>query len=336
MFYRQIKKRIFPVGLITSALIASCFLTPHMPTKAPAPPENLSLIGSCEDQLGAQQSLSASELEKTAISTEKSTEQLTTRQTPKPTKPSLPITPTAFSNGSPSPTLTITATEEISLAVIPSFGIDYRRPNLFLDPGEQSLIPDLTVLPSVRDEQTPLEVLGMIYSWLGEDFSSYSAGGATIGKITVEELLEQRSLGGCHDYGLVFSAAARAYGYPAVMVETYRISWMKAYQDGTSEGYQGHIFVEVYTGDHWVLVNPTSGWFVGEGYDPGQQVIPIPGTTSVPSGERDGYFVDCKGVDSWAMGITSVEELNQRMEAAADSFLPKEISFPAYTFQQLN
>ncbi len=221
------------------------------------------------------------------------------------------------------------------LAVIPELEREYRQPELYLQAGEQSRLPDPDLLPGIDPDLPPLEQLRELFLWLHEDFSSYSAGGDTIGQTTVEELLELRELGGCHDYGLLFSAGARALGFPAVMVETYRLSWMRAYQEGSLEGgYQGHIFVEVYLGDRWVLVDPVSGWYVAEGYDPGQQVIPLPEPSSDPPQERDGHYVDLRGTDSWAMGIYSVEDLNQRMEEVAEAFDPAAISFPQYTFQR--
>lgn len=214
-----------------------------------------------------------------------------------------------------------------------AFGIDYDHPVLYLRQGEQTQIPDPGLLPDLSTEQGGMEGLSEIYRWMKGEFTSYRAGGKTIGTVTVEALFAQGKLGGCHDHALLFSAVARAFGYPTVIMETYSISWMKEYQQGISEGYVGHVFVEVYLGNRWVLVDPTNGWYVTEGYDPTNPFIPLTGKVSGPSSEEAGFLVDLKGIDSWDMGIHSVSDLNQRMESTASRFDPETMEVPSYAFE---
>lgn len=214
-----------------------------------------------------------------------------------------------------------------------AFGIDYAHPSHYLRQGEQSQISDLRFLPDLSTEQSGLEELKEIYAWMKREFTPYRAGGKTIGTVTVEELFVRRRLGGCHDHALVFSAVVRRFGHPAVIIETYSISWMEEYQQGTSQGYVGHVFVEVYLEDQWVLVDPTNGWYVAEGYDPMNPFIPLTGKVSGPSPEEDGFFVDLKGIDSWGMGIHSVADLNRRMELTAAQFKLEGMDIPSYTFE---
>jgi transglutaminase-like putative cysteine protease len=223
--------------------------------------------------------------------------------------------------------------EEVGSRYGEAFGIDYDQPVHYLRQGEQTQIPDLRLLPDLSPGQKEMESLRAIYHWMKGEFTAYRAGGKTIGVVTVNELFTERKLGGCHDHALLFSAVVRAFGYPAVVMETYSISWMKDYREGRSQGFVGHVFVEVYLEDHWVLVDPTNGWYVAEGYDPANPFIPLTGEVSGPSPEEDGFFVDLKGVDSWDMGIYSVSDLNQRMESTADQFSPEAVELPAYTFE---
>lgn len=231
------------------------------------------------------------------------------------------------------PTITPTE-EEVGSQYGEAFGIDYDHPALYLRQGEQTQIPNPGLLPDLSTTEGGIEELRQIYHWMKGEFNSFRAGGKTIGTVTVEELFGQRKLGGCHDHALLFSAIARAFGYPTVIMETYSISWMTDYQEGVSEGYVGHVFVEVYLEDRWVLVDPTNGWYVVEGYDPGNPFIPLTGNVSGPSHEADGFWVDLKGVDSWDMGIYSVSDLNRRMESAASQFDLEAMEVPSYAFER--
>lgn len=305
------QKRQAPLLVLILLLLASaCVLMPHMPTKSPRKDTIFSGYPTGDMNPSNTNSLPGEEFSQSNL------------------------TPTG--KAAPTPTITPFPPQKISPPAISAFGIDYSRPGEYLQPGNQSKITNQNAIPSIDRKHKNIDQLNLIFDWLHEEFTSYSAGGDTIGRVTVEDLMESRSLGGCHDFGLIFSAAARANGFPAVMVEAYRISWIRNFQEGISEGYQGHIFVEVYLDNHWILVDPTSGDYVAEGYDPSAKVIPLSkNMTNLPK-KQDGYYVDLKGVDSWAMGITSVEILKQRMEDVADSFQPAEISFPAYTFQKLD
>lgn len=304
------KRQALLLVLILLLVASACVLMPHIPTKAPREDTIFSGYPTGDKNPSNTNPLPGEEFSQSNL------------------------TPTW--KAVPTPTITPSPPQEISPPAISAFGIDYSHPGEYLQPGNQSKITNQDAIPSIDRNHKNIDKLNLIFDWLHEEFTSYSAGGDTIGRVTVEDLMESRSLGGCHDFGLIFSAAARANGFPAVMVEAYRISWMRNFQEGISEGYQGHIFVEVYLDDHWILVDPTSGDYVVEGYDPLAKWIPLSkNTTNLPK-KQDGYYVDLKGVDSWAMGITSVEVLKQRMEEVADLFQPAEISFPAYTFQKLD
>ncbi len=242
------------------------------------------------------------------------------------TEPSLPEKTTK-------PPQTTPSEEGIQSEYGEAFGIDYAHPSLYLRQGEQSRISDSGFLPDLSTGKRGLEELREIYAWMKREFTPYRAGGKTIGTVTVEELFARKTLGGCHDHALLFSAVVRTFGYPAVIIETYSISWMEEYQRGTSQGYEGHVFVEVYLEDQWILVDPTYGWYVAEGYDPVNPFIPLTGKASGPSLEEDGFLVDLKGIDSWDMGIHSVADLNLRMESTAAQFNLAGMDVPSYTFE---
>jgi hypothetical protein len=269
------------------------------------------------------------------------------RSEPPPSAPAQPTTLQSRERPSqlerPSATFVVpidTATPSASATPTPdpiayqaAFGIDYTDPGQYLVQGDQTQISDPTALNPLRIQAEGMAHMAHIYRWLHREFESYPARGATVGVSTVDGLLIDRQMGGCHDFGLVFAAAVRELGYPAVMVESYSIAWIEQFQAGTAEGHVGHVFVEVYLEGRWVLVDPTNGWYVDVGYDPGHPTIPIKGAIAGSSDEAYGFYVDRKGADSWAYGVTNLAELSQVMDDLAGQIDLATVSYPPYEFK---
>jgi hypothetical protein len=216
-----------------------------------------------------------------------------------------------------------------------AFGIDYARPDKYLTQGEQSRISDPAVLNSLRRDEQSIAHLGEIYKWLKREFTTYKAGGKTIGVVTVDQLLAERRLGGCHDHGLVYSAVVRELGYPAVMARTVSIAWVKRFQSGEKGANVGHVFVEVFLTGKWVLIDSTNGWYVEEGYDPANPVIPLKERVADEAeDETFGFYVERKGIDTWSFGIHSLSESNKAMETFARQLDVETIVYPQYVFQR--
>ncbi len=215
-----------------------------------------------------------------------------------------------------------------------AFGIDYCHPEAYLAQGSQSVISDPSVLANLRAETAGVSQLEAIYQWLHRTFEAYSAGGKTIGVVTVDQLLQERRLGGCHDFALVYAAVARELGYPAVMMRTDSLAWIKRFQEGDGQMHVGHVFVEVFLEGSWLLIDSTNGWFVEEGYDPADPVIPLKGNFGNINDEIYGLYVECKGVDIWDFGIYSQAESTQAMDDLAQQLNLDTISYPEYVFQQ--
>jgi hypothetical protein len=218
----------------------------------------------------------------------------------------------------------------------PAFGIDYAHPELYLVQGTQSQITDPSVLDDLRTDARSLAHLEEIFHWLKSDFTHYGARGQTIGVVTVDDLLANRRLGGCHDFGLVYAALARELGYPAVMVRTVSVAWIKQYQADKYESFIGHVFVEVFLDGKWILIDSTNGYFVTDGYDPTNPVIPLKENITGTTEEIFGFLAERKGIDTWAFGIHSPAESNQAMRDFADRVDLETIQYPEYTFQRFS
>lgn len=214
----------------------------------------------------------------------------------------------------------------------PTPQIDYSNPKLYLRPGKQSDLSEQyfnEIKRQIRIGNKDIESVGAIFKWKQSYFDTYSAGGKFIGKKTVNQIMEEKALSGCHDHGLVLVSILRQYGLPAIMVDTASIQWATDYSEGKREGFRGHVFVEAYVENNWILINSTSGEYI-ENYDPCNPVIPI--TDSV---ESKGYFVLFKGLDPEEYGINSKEQLRENMKIFAGKVKSMKMSFPPYHIKML-
>lgn len=213
-----------------------------------------------------------------------------------------------------------------------AFGIDYRNPNQYLVQGEQTRISDPTMINKLLAKKHNLVHLRDIYRWIKREFTAYSAFGDSIGIKTADQLLTESRLGGCHDYGLVYAAVVCELGYPTVMVRTNSLAWVKRFHAEEPEPYIGHIFVEIFLNDTWIIIDPTNGWYVKDFYDPSNPVIPLKEQEADSRDMFYGYFVERKGIDIWSMGIHNPTESFQAMEDFAHHLNLDSISYPDYKF----
>jgi len=214
-----------------------------------------------------------------------------------------------------------------------TYGIDYEHPELYLAPGPQSEVSEACFVAVAEDleiEQIDLPAIGRLYSWKASQFKQVSAGGGYVGQRTVREILEERTLTGCHDHGLLVVSLLRKYSVPAIMVDASGIGWALRYTDEVTY-FSGHIFVEAFLGGQWMLFDSTSGEYIAD-YDPTNPVIPL-----TNPGELTGYYVMYKGLDPASYGITAIHQLNATQVRCAQ-MLKEEISdldFPEYVVDQL-
>ncbi|MCX5795761.1 MAG: transglutaminase domain-containing protein [Elusimicrobia bacterium] len=178
-----------------------------------------------------------------------------------------------------------------------------------------------------------LKDVARLCRWLGQAFQTRPAGGATVGKSTVQELLESRVLTGCHDWGLMLAALLRSAGYQANMVDTAGVQWMAAAAEAQRKGqqvkgFEGHVFVEAKIEGRWVLVDPGSARYIPD-YDPANPLIPM------EVGPQTSYCVMFKGLDPADYGVDSIQTLNQHMLDFARDTDPAKLSAPNCQVREL-
>ena len=169
-----------------------------------------------------------------------------------------------------------------------------------------------------------------IFCWKQNYFRTYSAGGKLVGRTTVNQIMKEKALSGCHDHGLVLVSVLRENGFPAVMVDAAGIQWAVDYSAAKRQDFSGHVFVEVYVSNSWYLIDSTSGKYI-ENYDPANPVIPL-----TNSDEEKGYFVLLKGLDPEGYGVTSLEQLKTFMKAFAEKVRIENIEFRQYDIKKLS
>ncbi len=208
--------------------------------------------------------------------------------------------------------------------------IDYASPEDYLAAGALTSLSseniarlNAVIAPDARDRKGWDAVAG-IYAFMMDrsNFTPSAAGGAFIAKRTVDQMLAERTLTGCHDWGIVLAASLRAIGIPAVFVDTASVPWARAYAAGKRDmGFQGHIFVEAWIDGRWVILNSTAPFAVAD-YQPAD---PLLGFTV---GSSDRYFVMFKGLDPLDYGITGVADMNAALAQAADRIVREAAALP--------
>jgi len=215
---------------------------------------------------------------------------------------------------------------------LPSNSPDYDDPYRYLEPGPQSRLSRSQAKEVLREIgpggwTRDMAALAQAHSWMTRGFSTEALGGATVGKAEAKRLLKSRLLSGCHDWALVLGAVLRELGMPAIMVDTASLKWMA--DPGTDGQFFGHVFLEVFVGGRWILLDPGSGRYLAD-YSPDEPVIPL------PAGPEDkGYFILRKGRDPKEYGVTSVQALNELMLDASKRLPSMKLSVPKAEVSEL-
>jgi len=175
-----------------------------------------------------------------------------------------------------------------------TFGIDYSDLDKYLIPGEESDLKDIyleEIRAAIGTPGDTIEDILKVCHWINQQFVFENAGGAMMGKLTVDELYEIKTFYGCHSLALIISSVLREFGFPALMIETADVQWGYNYHEGKTQNFIGHVMSEVYVEDKWILLD-NNGTYIEE-YDFTNPFI------SKMYRSTAGYFVFAKGIDIW-------------------------------------
>jgi hypothetical protein len=194
--------------------------------------------------------------------------------------------------------------------------IDYAHPEKYLTGGEQSkLNPENEKIIKDNIVITKLDLIGIIKAVLFKDgyFGYFTGGGQYIGKLSINDLFKSRKLSGCHDHALIVAGILRLLGYPVIMVDTADINWAKNYSNNPQAGFIGHVVLEVFVENKWILLDPSGGFF-STVYDHDSPVIKTEFRNNISE-----LYVLFKGLDTNEYGIHSGDDLRDHLINFADN-----------------
>jgi len=142
----------------------------------------------------------------------------------------------------------------------------------------------------------------------------------------VEELLGTRQLFGCHDYGLLFAALARAKGFTVNYIQAFDVELIRSYQQNPEDigsTIRGHVFCEVLVNDSWVLIDPRVPCYY-KGYKRNNKYLPG------SPGPRGSYLLYRKGLDSWDIGIKDRSDMVRAIRELVETADLSDYSEPDY------
>lgn len=190
-------------------------------------------------------------------------------------------------------------------------------------------------LPPALIEEKGWDLVYALYQFMKDErnFKSYAAGGVLIAKRTVDEIFEDGTLSGCHDWGIVLASMLRTFGIPAVYVDAVSVPWAVKRVSGRSNlVFEGHIFIEAWMEGRWVLLNSIAPEVILD-YDRQDGLIDFPVAAS------DRFYIMFKGLDPIDFGVRSREDLKAAMlrsaEAAAASSRSPRTSAPVVSIRRL-
>ena len=178
-------------------------------------------------------------------------------------------------------------------------GIDYAKParHLALSPKVGDAKRIQSIATQLRGDSSA-KTLANIHQWMHRNLR-YDANAAYRWR-SLDEMLKDRTYGGCADHAAVFGTFARAAGIPTVWVKTMDVDWIEDFRAGRPQAskYRGHVFLEVHVDGAWRLLDAQVMRLYGGDYDPAR--------TRILPGNRFAYD---KGGDPFALVLSCRWEL---------------------------
>ncbi|MHC4598858.1 MAG: transglutaminase domain-containing protein [Planctomycetota bacterium] len=157
----------------------------------------------------------------------------------------------------------------------PDFGrINYESPGEYLaftpEMGNERTI---RLIAADLGHEDPVQRLINVHGWIKKNLR-HDANAAYTWR-DFDRMVKDGTFGGCADHALVFGALARALSIPTVWVKTMDYDWIRDFRicGGRCRSWRGHVFLEVYLGKKWALLDAT-GMKLYRNYDPKARHLP--------------------------------------------------------------
>ncbi len=151
--------------------------------------------------------------------------------------------------------------------------IDYSKPRNYLRlPASIGNAKHIGTIAARLKTQTPENSFRAIHQWMSKNLR-YDPNAAYHWR-DFDRIIDEGTLGGCADHSIVFGALSRACGIPTVWVKTMDYDWIRNFKrHGPIGSWRGHVFLEVYIRDNWVLLD-AQGMILYEDYDRSSHFFP--------------------------------------------------------------
>ncbi|MHC4155938.1 MAG: transglutaminase-like domain-containing protein [Planctomycetota bacterium] len=157
---------------------------------------------------------------------------------------------------------------------VPSFDrIDYSKPSIYVRlPASVGNAEHIATISAQLKRQTEEAAFRAIHQWISGNLT-YDPNAAYHWR-DFDQIVAERTLGGCADHSIVFGALSRACGIPTVWVKTMDYDWIRDFKrHGPIGTWRGHVFLEVYVRDRWLLLD-AQGMILYDDYDRTSQFFP--------------------------------------------------------------
>lgn len=150
--------------------------------------------------------------------------------------------------------------------------IDYGTPKKYL-----TIEPSLGVLNAIKrlarklKAETAAATIQNISRWMNtlicdDDFAYEWRNFDTV--------LEQKSYASCADYAITAGVLLKAADIPTIWVKSMDVEWIWDFKTGRKfSSWSGHVFLEIYIEDTWVLFDPTTQK-IYKNYKPSMHILP--------------------------------------------------------------
>ena len=119
---------------------------------------------------------------------------------------------------------------------------------------------------------------------------------------TSEEIFQDKLWSGCSDVATALAPIFRLKGVPTVYLQSAYFGWIEKLNknDPTAKFIRGHIFLEIYFDNKWMLLDPTN-FYLYTNYDYNNLYLPR------------NYYAFSKSLNGHELGFDSLENNNKLM-----------------------
>ncbi len=153
--------------------------------------------------------------------------------------------------------------------------IDYAAPSCYVQTAK-SEADEATIrrLAAPLRDADPEQTIRNVYVFVASAVPHVPSKGWDPDFRRFEQLLPGFDHAGCAEYALLFANLLRAAGIPTVYVKSSRHEWIRKYvATGETDGFSGHVFLEVHVRGKWCLLEDQS-LRIWDEYDPADPELP--------------------------------------------------------------